>query len=197
MVEEYKFKYLIFSIISGVFLALAFQKFNFFFLAWIAFIPLLYCIYKNNLLYSALFGFIMGLIFNVMSTYWFFLFLLSNTKLFFASFFVSLILWVYLSAYFVIWSIFVNAIKKYNSVFVITLSAALFAVFDCLKSYLFSGFQTNILGYSQACFSYIIQAADIFGVYFISFFIILINMMLFYFLVSKKKKILLQFIISD
>ena len=112
IIKEYKFKYLILSAISGILLALSFQKFNIFFLAWVAFIPLIYCIYKNNLLLSSLYGFITGMIFNVISTYWFFLFLLSNTNKFFSSCIVSLILWMYLSVYFILWAIFVNKLKK-------------------------------------------------------------------------------------
>ena len=192
IIKEYKFKYLIFSVISGVLLALSFQKFNLFFLAWIGFIPLLYCVYKNNLSFSSLYGFITGIIFNIISTYWFFLFLLFNTNRFFSSFFVSLILWLYLSLYFVLWSMFVNKIKKYNSIIVITISASLFAVFDYLKAYLFSGFQTNILGYSQASFIQLIQITDVLGVFFISFFIVLINMTLYYYLMSRNKKFLIQ-----
>ncbi len=192
IVNEYKIKYLIFSIISGIFLALSFQKFNFFFLAWVAFVPLIYCIYKNDLKYSLLYGFITGIFFNVISTYWIFLFLLSNTNRFFSSLIVSLILWTYLSLYFVVWSVFVNKIKKCNSVFVITISAALFTVFDYIKSYLFSGFQTNLLGYSQASFSPLIQICDISGVYFISFLVVVVNMLLYYYLLLKNKKFILQ-----
>ena len=192
IIKEYKFKYLIFSIISGLLLALSFQKFNLFFLAWISFVPLLYCIYKNNFIFSMLYGFVTGIIFNIISTYWFFFFLLSNTNKFISSFSVSLILWIYLSLYFVLWSVFVNRIKKYNYIIVITSSAALFTLCDYIKSYLFSGFQTNILGYSQAYFTQIIQTVDMFGVYFISFLIVLINVILFYFFMSKKKKFLIQ-----
>ncbi len=74
----------------------------------------------------------------------------------------------------------------------VTVSAALFAVFDYIKSYLFSGFQTNLLGYSQASFSPLIQVSDIFGIYFISFLIVGVNMLLYYYLSSKNKKFILQ-----
>ncbi len=196
IIKEYKFKYLIFSIISGILLALSFQRFNLFFLAWVAFVPLIHCIYKNNLKYSALYGFFTGLIFNVISTYWFFLFLLLNTNRFYSSLVVSLILWIYLSLYFVVWSVFVNKIKKYNGMIAVTISAALFAVIDYIKSYLFSGFQTNLLGYSQASFFPLIQASDIFGIYFISFLIVFVNMLLYYYFVSKNKKFILHIFLS-
>ena len=194
IVKEYKFKYLIFSIISGILLALSFQKFNLFVFAWVAFIPLIHCIYKNNLKFSALYGFITGILFNIISSYWFFYFLLSNTNKIFSSLVVSLMLWIYLSLYFVVWVIFVYKIKKYNYIFVGTVSAALFAVFDYIKSYLFSGFQTNLLGYSQASFSPLIQVCDIFGIYFISFFVVMVNILLYYYLLSKNRKFILQIV---
>ena len=74
IIDEYKFKYLIFSVISGILLGLSFQKFNFYLLAWIAFIPLIYCIYKNNLKYSALYGFVTGIIYSLIAFNWMFLF---------------------------------------------------------------------------------------------------------------------------
>ena len=68
----------------------------------------------------------------------------------------------------------------------------MFAVFDYLKSYLFSGFQTNVLGCSQASFIQLIQITDVFGVFSISFFIVLINMTIYYYLTSRNKKFLIQ-----
>ena len=73
-------KCLIFSVISGILLGLSFQKFNFYLFAWIAFIPLIYCIYKNNLKYSVLYGFVMGIAYSLIAFNWMFLFLLTNTK---------------------------------------------------------------------------------------------------------------------
>ncbi len=195
IVKEYKFKYLLFSVISGILLALSFQQFNLFVLAWVAFIPFIHCIYKNNLRYSALYGFITGMLFNIISSYWFFFFLLSNTNKFFSSLAVSLLLWTYLSLYFVVWSIFVNKIKKYNYIFVGMVATTLVAVFEYIKSYLFSGFQTNLLGYSQASFSPLIQVSDLFGIYFISSLIVMINILLYYYLLSKNKKFILQIVL--
>ena len=95
IVREYKFKYLIFSIISGILLALSFQKFNLFIFAWIAFIPLIYCVYKNNLKYSALYGFVAGTVYALIAFNWMFLFLLTNTKSIKAALIVSVIFWFY------------------------------------------------------------------------------------------------------
>lgn len=112
IIKEYKFKYLIFSIISGILLALSFQKFNLFFLAWIAFIPLIYCIYKNNLKYSIIYSSITGITYSVIVFNWMYLFLLINTKSFEATLIASLIFWLYQIVYFVLWVFFFDVAKK-------------------------------------------------------------------------------------
>ena len=124
-IKEYKFKYLIFSIISGILLALSFQKFNFYFLAWIAFIPLIYCIYKNNLKYSVLYGFVTGITYSLIAFNWMFLFLFINTKSMIAALIVAILFWLYQSIYFMFWSIFFYVVKNYNKVVVAVFIASL------------------------------------------------------------------------
>ncbi len=191
IIKEYKFKYLIFSIISGILLALSFQKFNLFVLAWIAFIPLIYCIYKNNLKYSALYGFVTGIIYSVIAFNWMFLFLLINTKSFTAAMVTSIIFWLYQTIYFVLWIAFFYLVKNYKNITVAIFVAGLWTVFEYIKNYFLGGFPINLLGYSQSSFKQIIQVADIFGVYGVSFVIILINVLLFYWLYVKNKKYLI------
>ena len=64
-------------------------------------------------------------------------------------------------------------------------------ILEYIKNYFLSGFPVNLLGYSQSSFTQIIQLADVFGVYGISFLIILINMLLFYWLYNGNKKYLI------
>ena len=80
IIKKYQLKYLIFSIISGILLALSFQKFNFFFLAWIAFIPLIYSIYKSGLIYSGLCGAVAGIAYSLIAFNWMYVFMLVNTN---------------------------------------------------------------------------------------------------------------------
>ena len=194
-IKEYKFKYLIFSIISGILLALSFQKFNFYFLAWIAFIPLIYCIYKNNLKYSILYGFVTGITYSLIAFNWMFLFLFINTKSMIAALIVAILFWLYQSIYFMLWSIFFYVVKNYNKVVVAVFIASLWVIFEYIKNYFLSGFPINLLGYSQSCFTQIVQLADIFGVYGISFIVMLINSLLFYLLYNKNKKFLIAVIL--
>ena len=191
IIKEYKFKYMIFSILSGVLLALSFQKFNFFFLAWIAFIPLIYSVYKNNLKYSALYGFVTGIVSSLIAFNWMFLFLFTNTKSIKAALIVAILFWLYQTTYIVLWSSIVNITKSYKKIIAAIFAASLWVIFEYIKNYFLSGFPINLLGYSQSSFTQIIQISDVFGVYGISFVIILINFLLFYWLYNKRKKYLM------
>ena len=198
VVKEYKGKYLIFSIISGILIGLSFPNFNLFFLAWAAFIPLIYCIYKNNLKYSVLYGFVTGIISSLIAFNWMFLFLLENTKSFFDSIIVSTIVWIILSLYFVVWSLVIKccSLKIKNNRFIVAIFiAAVWTVLEYIRNYYFGSFPINLLGYSQFKFLSIIQISDIFGVYGISFVIILINSFLFYWIYNKEKRYLIVSVI--
>ena len=191
IVKEYKFKYLIFSIISGILLGLSFQKFNLFLFAWVAFIPLIYCIYKNNLKSSVLYGFVTGITYSLIAFNWMFLFLLTNTKSMKAALIVAILFWLYQSIYFVLWSFIICFIKKNNNLIILVFSSSVWAILEYIKNYFLSGFPINLLGYSQSSFTALIQFADVFGVYGISFIIILINFLLFYWIYNKNKKYLI------
>ncbi len=188
IIKEYKYKYLIFSILSGILLALSFQKFNIFFIVWIAFIPLIYCIYKSNFTESIIYSFVTGFVFNVIYLYWMFPFLLFHTETLLDSCCVSILTWLYFAAYFVVWGIFFCWLKyKVTNRIMFSISiAAIWAILDFLKSYIVTGLSWNLLAYSQASFLYLIQICDIFGVYIISFVIVFVNILIYFFITEKK-----------
>ena len=74
-------------------------------------------------------------------------------------------------------------------------AASLWIVFEYVKNYFMTGFPINLLGYSQSYFYQIIQVADVFGVYGISFIIMIVNFLIFYWLKEKNKKYLLATVI--
>lgn len=192
IIKEYKFKYLIFSIISGILLALSFQKFNFYLLAWVSLVPLIYCIYKNNLKEVIICSFTVGLIFNVIYLYWMFPFLLLHTEKILDSCIVSVITWLYFAIYFIVWSMFFYLLKnKVSNKILFSISvAAMWTILDFLKAYILTGLSWNLLAYTQTSFLYLIQICDIFGVYLISFVIVFVNMLI-YFSIREKKIIYL------
>ena len=113
MRKKLNLKYFFLAVISGILLALSFQKFNVFFFAWIAFIPLLFCCYKDNSLKSSFFyGLIAGFFCNVISLFWLFPFLYYNLNSYIQTVFVSCLLWGYLALYFSLWTFFLNLIQK-------------------------------------------------------------------------------------
>ncbi|MBO7431803.1 MAG: apolipoprotein N-acyltransferase [Elusimicrobia bacterium] len=198
IIKEYKFKYLMLSIISGILLGLSFQKFNLFFFAWVSFIPLTYCIYKNNLKSSVLYGFVAGITYSLIAFNWMCLFLLKNTETFFNSFIVSAIVWIVLSFYFVIWVAVIKycSLKIKNNGFVMIMFVSSFwIVLEYIRNYFFGSFPINLVGYSQSTFFPLIQFADVFSIYGISFVIVLINFLLFFWIYNKNKKYLITALI--
>lgn len=195
-IKQSKFKCFLFSIISGILIALSFQKFNFFYLAWIGFIPLIYCIFNSNIYYAMLYGFIAGLTCNVISTYWMFPFLLNNTNSLRDSVIVSSLAWLYVTLYFSLWSGLINFSKKYLSkITLVIIASGVWIVLEFIKTYILTGLPWNLLGYTQTSFLPIIQISEITGVYGISFVIILINMFLYFWLKDKNKKYLISVIL--
>lgn len=155
-------------------------------------IPLIHCVMNSKIFFAIIYGFITGLIFNSISVYWMFPFLKLNTHSFFSSLIVSGIVWVYLAAYFAVWSGLLNYAKKYlNDIKLILFSASVFVVLEYIRTYILSGFPINLLGYSQSTFYPIIQIADITGVYGVSFVIVVINMTLYFYMQNKEKKYLI------
>lgn len=196
IIREYKLKYLVFSVLSGILLALSFQKFNFFILAWVAFIPLIHCVCKKNSFHSLLYGFITGLTYSLISVHWMFSFLLENTKSFRDSFIISIILWVYMACYFSIWGFLLSLSKQHiNKILLAFFACSIWICLEFLRNYILSGFPLNLLGYSQASFFQIIQIVDITGVYGISFVIMLVNIMLYFWLKYQNKKYLIYSIL--
>lgn len=178
---QLKLKFVLLSVLSGTLIALSFQKFNFLYLAWFAFVPLIYCVLNSKIKYSLIYGFVTGFICYAVSMFWMFVFLNNNLNSYLSSFIVSLLLWMYLSLYFVVWSGVLSFIKKYlKSCFVLILfSASLWIVLELVRTYFLTGFPWNLVGYSQVCFLPLIQIADITGIYGISFLIISVNMLLY------------------
>ena len=176
-----KLKFVLLSVLSGTLIALSFQKFNFFCLAWFAFVPLIYCIFKSKIKYCLIYGFITGFVCYAVSMFWMFVFLNNNLNSYLSSFIVSLLLWIYLSLYFVVWSGLLSFVKKYlkSYFFLILFSASLWVVLEFVRTYFLTGFPWNLVGYSQACFLPLIQITDITGIYGISFLIISVNMLLY------------------
>ena len=186
--KKFRLKYFCLAILSGIFVAISFPKINAFYFAWIAFIPIIYTSLRNCVKNSLVYGFVFGFTCYAISLYWLFPFLKYNTTVI-QAIFCSILLWCYLSLYFSLWSGMLSFSRRHFHPIVSSLYAASsWVMLEYVRTYFLTGFGWNLLGYSQASFSYIIQFADLFGVYGISFVIVFVNMLLYYWLDGLKGK---------
>lgn len=161
------------SFVSALILILLFPPFNLGELAWIALVPLLQAIYNSNRLKEALgCGFITGAVFYGLSLHWFnevhpvgwFFVVLLQTV--FLMFFCAAVYWA--RAVLQLW---------WKSLWV----ASAWVVFEFFRSEVpVLGFGWNLLAYSQTYYPPVVQFANVFGAYGISFAIVLVNVAFFY-----------------
>lgn len=169
------------SLLSGIILALPFCDGRLWIFAWFGFVPLFYAIQNKTPVKAFLLAYVTGIIFWSIAVYW----LIHVTLL------GQILLILYLALYFGFFGLFFSAIRYPLSpssggagAIRYRLSPPLFVpslwVFlEYLRAHLLSGFGWAILGYSQYLNLPVIQVADIFGVWGVSFLVMMINVMLY------------------
>ncbi len=178
----------IFCIFSGILYFLSFPKFDFSFFAWICFSFLFYFFLnikfnsyklspklklKKIIICSLITSFIgnVGILYWIVPTFKF-----AEENIFFgiiSCFLLSL----YCSLYFIIFSLYFYIFYKEKNKFIFLVSSSIFwVILEYIRSNFLSGFPWMLLGYSQYKNLKIIQTAEIFGVYGISFLIIFFNL---------------------
>lgn len=186
--KNFKVQYFVLTLISGFLLALTFEKINAFYLAFTAFIPIIYISLKNPVRRTLIYGFFFGISFWTVSLYWMFPFIKYNTDTIQAVI-VSVLLWSYLSLYFSLWAATLSFSRRhFKPIMSCFFASCSWVTFEFIRTYFLTGFGWNLLGYSQSHFNYFIQISDLTGVYGVSFIIILINMLLYYWLKDSKEK---------
>jgi apolipoprotein N-acyltransferase len=156
--------------ISALLLWLSFPKFNFSFLAWVAFVPLFFSLRNERFSKTLLFSFVAGFIFFVLTIFW--LTHVTIPGMFVFSF--------YLSLYFVIFGLGFYLIKKHHSFWLpLTFLPALWILLEFFRSTLLTGFAWVLLGYSQGPNLLALQVADLSGVYGVSFMVMFVNVFVF------------------
>ena len=153
-------KSILFSILSGLLLILAFPEFDYEILAWFALVPLLFAV--KNSRYPFLLGYLFGLVFFGGTLFW----LTNVTKIGF------LLLILYLSLYPALFTFFIVKWKFPGKFF---FGASLWILLEYIVSHLLTGFPWLLLGYSQYKNLRLIQISSIFGVYVVSGLVVLIN----------------------
>lgn len=189
-------KKIIFCIITGLLAVCAFPKINLFFLAWIAFVPLIFVTIRSELKGSFFYGLLSGFVFNAVGLYWLVPMLQFNTGSYIQALIAACILWIYLALYWGIWCLYLNFSQNIlrktlqdnscSNVVLILFSACMWVLLEYIRTYFLTGFPWMLIGYSQFKFTEIIQVAEFTGVYGVSFLIIFCNLC-FYFWISMQK----------
>ncbi|HUN55381.1 MAG TPA: apolipoprotein N-acyltransferase [Smithella sp.] len=165
--------------LSGMLLFLSFPKFGSGWLAWIAFIPLFFALKEAATFTQGLIlGFITGVISYTGIIYWIAFVIVNYGYLpLYTGIVLMLLLACYLSTYV---ALFAGCIVYFRDDVPLYLTApVLWICFEYGKSFLFTGFPWENLGYSQYLNTYLLQFADVAGVSGLSFLIVLINATLF------------------
>ncbi len=166
---------IILSVAGAGLLTLSFPKADQGWMAWFALVPFLLAIRKVQAKNGFYLGFIFGMVHQLGLVYWtvhtmhqygnipvfqsvFLLFLLAGYLSIFTGLFAALLAWMRPTAGYM------------------TLAApAVWCGLEILRSHLFTGFPWELLGYSQYDHLWLIQCADLFGVYGLSFVIVALN----------------------
>jgi len=156
-------------------------------LAWVALVPLFYAVRNLSFKKSFYIGFSAGIVHYITLLYW-----LAGTIKTYGHLPVYLcippliLLSAYLAVYLGLFTAFVSFLRPGPFV-ALAIIPALWVSLEYIKSFIFSGFPWELMGYSQYEYLEIIQIADLFGVYGISFLIVLSNITIFWILLNITK----------
>ena len=157
-------------------------------IAWIAFIPLFFALRKvASITQGLLLGFITGIVSYIGIIYWI-AFVVVNYG--YLPLYLGIILMLLLACYLSVYMLYLPAgIVYFRGKIALYLAApVLWVCLEYCKSYLLTGFPWENLGYSQYLNFYLIQFADIAGVFGLSFLIVIVNATIFEVIDKRSKK---------
>ena len=174
------------AILSGLLLTASFPPGKLSFLAWIAIIPLLASIQDKAPRRAFQLGFIAGFFHFITLLYWIIVVLKQYGNLPLAiSLLALLLLSLFLALYPGIFSCL--ACQMIRGPFAIFFVSALWVSVEYARAHLVTGFPWCLLGYSQYEHLPLIQIANLFGVYGVSFLVVLVNGLIFQTFFRKKR----------
>jgi apolipoprotein N-acyltransferase len=157
-----KFKSIVLCVLSGVLLALPFCNGRLWVFSWIGFAPLFFALQNISRVKAFFISYITGIIFWSITIYW----LIHVTLL------GQVLLILYLALYFGIFGLAIN--HKLSAISYIFIPC-IWVLLEYLRSHLLTGFGWALLGYSQYLNLPVIQIADLFGAYGVSFLVMMMN----------------------
>jgi len=177
----HKAKGVICVLTSAVLYVLVFPNFNFSFLAWVAFIPLVFSIQSQSSKQAFLYGWLSGTLAYMGILYWIIpTFHAAQVSLGLA-FAALLALSAYVGLFWGAWAYFGVKIQHQKFRFDLEpwsplFGAAAWVALEYLRTFLFSGFPWTLLGDSQISHLALIQMASVTGVYGVSFLVVMVNL---------------------
>jgi len=174
--------------VSGLLSVLSFPNVDFFPVAWVFLVPLLLCTRGKTAKDAFLLGVFAGIVAYLGLVYWVVVAVhrYGNIPLPLAIP-ILILLVLYLSLYWGIFTYFCSYYTERAGCIAMLALSALWVGLEYLRSFFLTGFPWALLGYSQYRNTTFVQAADIVGVYGISFLLVLSNILLFLWLVSWRQ----------
>jgi apolipoprotein N-acyltransferase len=160
---------------SGFLLTLSFPRFDISWLAWFAFIPLFVALRNLSLKNGFYLGLFAGLVHYLSLVYW-----LAHTMSayghlpFYVSIPILFLLSFYLALYIALFSMAVTRLCS-SPLSLLFIPPLLWVSLEYIRSFFFTGFPWELMGYTQFNMLHVIQISDVFGVYGVSFSIVLSN----------------------
>jgi len=169
-----KIKDIILAGLSGILTALAFPKFNLFFLGWISLIPLLFALNRKKGIYSFFLGWIAGSLFYAVLLYW-----IPAVPAHYGGLSLGLSLLTYILFFLFLglfWALFAVIYSRINRSFPKSsylIAPFIWVTFEFIITHFLTGFPWGLLGYSQYKNLYFIQMTTLTGIYGLSLILIL------------------------
>ena len=171
-----------YALFSGLLLASPFPPFQFEALAWVALVPLLWALEGKKAHEAFALGLLAGLIYFGITIWWVKISIAVYGGLPTAlAWVITIVLVLYLALYPALFAFFIARIKAGGSIVILLAAAPLWVSLELARAYVLSGFPWALLGYSQYRSLYVIQIADLVGVYGVSFFVVLVNAAIWHF----------------
>jgi len=180
----------ILSLFSGILLFISFPSYDFHCFVWIALVPLLYALRGRTLSESFRLGLLTGLVYNVGVLYWVsFVVVHYGFIPLYLGIAITILMALCLGLYVSLFSVAVVYLRK-RGIREIYAAPLLWTVLEFVKSYFLTGFPWENLAYAQYSNAWLIQIADITGIYGITFVIVLANCILFDMVTRRGKRLL-------
>ena len=176
------------ALLSGVSMTAAFPRTGWFWVAWIALIPLLLALRDISVKDGFRLGWLCGLTHAVGLLYW-----LAHTMSTYGHLPVYLTVGILLlfSTYIGLYTALFSTLIVYlgrTPMRALATAPLLWSALEYLRSFVLTGFTWGYLGHSQYAWLTLIQSADLWGVYGLSAVIVLFNMALFFLVLSRTGK---------